>query len=149
MSEVSESRCSECDQIKPITDFYLQSKNPNSRVFGRPWKKCKACVAEQRRQQREADPETWRNRAVDAKLRHLYGIGRDDYEALLRKQRGCCAICGEPPAERRRLHVDHHHGNSAIRGLLCGNCNRGLGYLCDNPEIVLRAADYVAGAVRD
>jgi hypothetical protein len=39
--------------------------------------------------------------------------------------------------------VDHDHKTGKIRGLLCGPCNRGLGYLHDSPELLERLAAYV------
>ena len=35
------------------------------------------------------------------------------------------------------------HKAGAVRGLLCGNCNAGLGMLNDDVELVIRAADYL------
>jgi len=48
-----------------------------------------------------------------------------DYEALLALQGGGCAICGGHP-RTERLHVDHDHKTSEVRGLLCSACNREL-----------------------
>ncbi|QSM04369.1 hypothetical protein PROPHIGD43A-4_59 [Mycobacterium phage prophiGD43A-4] len=55
-------------------------------------------------------------------------------------QRGKCAICGDAPES---LVVDHNHETGAVRGLLCNNCNRCLGLLKDNIEVLTSAAAYL------
>ena len=65
--------------------------------------------------------------------------------AEMREAQKCrCAICGvhETYTSRKLLAVDHDHGTGAVRGLLCGNCNSGLGHFKDNPE-------FLAAAIRD
>ncbi len=57
-------------------------------------------------------------------------------------QDGKCAICRIVPS--RTMAVDHCHDTGAIRGLLCSNCNTGIGLLRDNPEILARAIIYLA-----
>ena len=78
-----------------------------------------------------------------------YGLTRDDFWKLLEKQGGVCAICGtsEPGKGRTRMCVDHCHRTGKVRGLLCGSCNRSIGQLGDDPDILQRAADYLLGAV--
>lgn len=89
----------------------------------------------------------FRRRRHDSMMRHNYGIGLDDYERMLAEQGGGCAICARTPDEEgRRLHVDHDHETGLVRGLLCGNCNRGIGYLGDSHERISSAADYLARA---
>jgi hypothetical protein len=68
--------------------------------------------------------------------------------ALRARQGGRCAICGvlEADAPRGRLHLDHDHGSLAVRGLLCGNCNAGLGQFKDDPNRLLAAIEYLAQA---
>ena len=56
----------------------------------------------------------------------------EDYEALLERQGHACAICERPYDYLRPLHVDHDHGTSHVRGLLCAGCNTGLGKLGDS-----------------
>src|SRR5713226_6164342 len=58
-------------------------------------------------------------------LKTHYGIDANDYEELLKRQNGLCAICGRPRG-KYRLSVDHCHECKKIRGLLCHICNRGL-----------------------
>lgn len=73
-----------------------------------------------------------------------YGITPGDYDQLLAEQDGVCAICAQPESiEGRVLAVDHDHQSGAVRGLLCGRCNRAIGLLLDDPELLTRAANYL------
>lgn len=63
-------------------------------------------------------------------------------------QCGVCAICKEPQSvllkgELKRLAVDHCHKTKKIRGLLCDNCNKGLGLFKDKPELLNSASEYL------
>ena len=95
----------------------------------------------------EADPEGNKARNRRQSVRK-YGLTWDDYEARLAEQGGVCHLCGKPAKPNgvrsaSRLHVDHDHQTGTIRMLLCLNCNRGLGYLADDPDLMDRAAAYV------
>lgn len=72
----------------------------------------------------------------------LYGITVEEYELTLSGQGGVCAICGNPPINRR-LAVDHDHKTGETRGLLCWRCNRTLAALDDNPALALSVAGYL------
>jgi hypothetical protein len=83
----------------------------------------------------------------DYSLKANYGITLDEYEAMVQSQDGKCAICGRVPEGKHNqgsLHVDHDHRTKKVRGLLCSHCNRGLGFLGDSVETLLRAAEYLA-----
>ena len=56
-------------------------------------------------------------------LRRRYGIGEKEFQELLAEQGGVCAICGAPDPQ----HLDHDHRTGWVRGILCFNCNGGLG----------------------
>jgi hypothetical protein len=72
-------------------------------------------------------------------LRRRYGIGLPEFELLLQAQGVVCAICGVAGPE----HVDHDHRSGQVRGILCFNCNGGLGQFSDDPARLYRAAFYV------
>lgn len=62
-----------------------------------------------------------------------HGMALVDYQALVKVQKGRCAICGEKP---ERLCIDHCHVTGRVRGLLCRRCNFQLGGFGENPERV-------------
>ena len=40
--------------------------------------------------------------------------------------------------------LDHKHDESKLfRGILCGNCNRMIGFAKDNPEVLRAGAEYL------
>jgi len=55
-------------------------------------------------------------------LQKKYGLTLTDYDGMLTRQDGLCAICRKPP-KKIRLAVDHDHKTGKVRGLLCGFCN--------------------------
>lgn len=57
-------------------------------------------------------------------LKHKWGLTPEQYDELLNKQNGKCAVCDKHHTEfKSRLAVDHNHLTNEIRGLLCQNCN--------------------------
>jgi hypothetical protein len=72
-------------------------------------------------------------------LKHRYGIGADEFDELVRQQGGVCAICGRENPE----HVDHDHDTGEVRGILCFNCNGGLGQFRDSIDALRAAASYL------
>jgi hypothetical protein len=91
-----------------------------------------------------ADPRAYA-KVRDHRLAKVYRMTEAEYGAMLGAQDGCCAVCGKPAAEAKGgvLDIDHCHATGAVRGLLCGPCNRGIGSLADSPERLRDAADYL------
>jgi len=79
-----------------------------------------------------------------AKITSRYGLKLFEYQELLHKQHGVCAICQKGQGDRR-LAVDHEHVTGKVRGLLCSRCNRSIGAFEDNQTLLLRAAAYLGG----
>ncbi|MBA3652914.1 MAG: endonuclease VII domain-containing protein [Actinobacteria bacterium] len=159
-------RCKHCGDTKSVDLFY---RDTAARDGLRP--ECKACTATRRKawyeqnkgheiarvkawqvanserhlanqRQRRAKPEV-KAREREGYLLRKYGITQARYDELLAKQGGVCAICDRPPSDKISLHVDHSHGDGAIRGLLCFRCNNALGDLGDDPATLKRAIAYL------
>ena len=80
----------------------------------------------------------------DVRLRETFGISIEDYEEMFDSQHGRCAICGKHRNEfKRALAVDHKHDTGEVRGLLCFNCNTGLGKFVDDESNLRRALGYL------
>ena len=93
---------------------------------------------------KEYDRLYWSNK--DNRLRNKYKLPVGQYEIMLQDQNYSCAICLTHISElEKSLCVDHCHNTGQIRKLLCQNCNTGLGQFKDNPEILLRAINYLLG----
>lgn len=82
----------------------------------------------------------------DSYLKREFGISKADYELILARQAGVCAICEKPESEGRSLAVDHDHATGVIRGLLCRKCNTAIGQLGDSADALRRALAYLEGA---
>ncbi|MBU0615832.1 MAG: endonuclease VII domain-containing protein [Nanoarchaeota archaeon] len=77
-----------------------------------------------------------------SRLKSRYGISFEEYDKMLENQRGLCSICFRK--SKAKLHVDHCHKTDKVRGLLCGNCNRAIGLMKDDIEILKNAINYLS-----
>lgn len=138
--------CKTCNKNKPLSQF------PSRGVNGGVRPNCKPCFNEQQRAWREANPDkikkSWRKASAKyvtperrrTKTMRQYGMTNSDYDAILESQGGVCKICRQPSG---RLAVDHCHTTDAVRGLLCRNCNLGLGNFKDDLDIIQSAVLYL------
>lgn len=91
------------------------------------------------------------NYKQDIRLRQMFGITIEQYEAMVKAQGNLCAVCKKPETAKSRWHpdkpknlaVDHSHKTGKIRELLCYRCNAALGYILEDPEIALAMACYI------
>lgn len=82
------------------------------------------------------------------RLRNDFGITTEQFEQMKETQSGCCAICGKhQDVLTKTLCVDHCHSTGKIRGLLCNNCNSGIGFLKDNTTILKAAIKYLEDSI--
>lgn len=76
-----------------------------------------------------------------------YKLTQEDYEKMYVEQNGCCKICNLPApmhsTDRQRLYVDHCHETKKVRGLLCKNCNSGLGQFKESIQSMYKAIEYL------
>ena len=84
------------------------------------------------------------NRIVQ--LRIKYGMTIEDYDKMLAKQGGHCAICDATTpghAGHAYLYVDHNHSTGKVRGLLCHHCNASIGHMKESEELLFKLIDYL------
>ena len=159
--------CTKCNQTKSISDF-----SKNKRIKDGLSYYCKTCFSSINRQVYLNNSEKKKahskaryaankdacialtmkwiknnpRRAKNNSLLKDHGITIEQYEMLFQKQDGKCAICLKHQTELRiRLAVDHCHKTNKIRGLLCDTCNRGIGFLKEDKEILTKAINYLDG----
>ena len=129
-------RCAEC-----WADMRRRyAVTPEEKARKKAYKATPAVREKARAYQREylARPET-RARARE----RLYGISAHEQNALLAAQGGGCGICKTPLSLDRETHLDHDHDTGAVRGFLCGACNRAIGLMKDSPARLRAAAAYL------
>jgi hypothetical protein len=130
--------CAGCSLWKLPADFWKDRSTKTGYQSA-----CKACRSKFRGGARTAEQQKRSNLKK-------YGITLEDYEALHNAQAGVCAICGRPETTRnpkcgmKSLAVDHCHTTGKVRGLLCHNCNRGIGHLQESPEVMAAAVKYLS-----
>jgi hypothetical protein len=84
----------------------------------------------------------------DKERQRRFGITPKKYAELFSQQNGACAICKKPETATRMgkvkaLSVDHCHSTNIVRGLLCSDCNTGIGKLKDDVSIMQSAINYL------
>lgn len=96
---------------------------------------------ENRRRNYELNKEANLQYSREYNLKRKFNLSLDEYDTLLKSQNGVCAICGNTCT--KALAVDHDHTTEKVRGLLCNNCNRGLGHFKDNQQYLQQAITYL------
>jgi len=89
---------------------------------------------------RSLEQPTWQ---AEKHLKENWGLTLNDYDEMLAAQGGGCSICGTSDFGSKRGHIDHDHKTGNIRGILCTNCNNGLGRFKDNIEYLEEAIRYL------
>jgi len=145
---MEEKFCTKCKTTQPIENFY-KPKNRN-RIS-----KCTDCSNKYKLEWSNRNRE--RKKLNERKSYYLktedqrrgaryfkrYRLTLDEYNEILRKQKGVCAICYGLCTKQKHLSVDHCHETNEVRGLLCNACNNLLGRAKDDPDILRNAADYL------
>ena len=134
--------CYKCKKEQPLNLFHKQKAGKYGVTSI-----CKICKKEEYkeygalyRKKNPYDPRKDKNN----KLKYAYGITIEIYEEILEKQNWVCAICGTDGNEKKyNFHVDHCHKTGKVRGLLCSNCNSGIGNLRDSVDLLEKSIEYL------
>lgn len=137
--------CTSCKEEKPLSEYY------NSKIYkdGKGYR-CKVCDAIARKDYEKRHRRTRLSNSRKANRKSKYGLTEDDFKNLKESQRGLCGICGVRMEEYGHVKhksntfcVDHDHITNEVRGLLCANCNRGLGLFKDSVSNLISAIRYL------
>jgi hypothetical protein len=128
-------RCQRCQQVLPEVEFV--TANGKAAKIGSYCLVCNIANSNESRERRHGSGSNYH-------LKRRYGITAEDRRAMQEAQGGVCLICRTQPA----AHVDHDHATGAIRGMLCFNCNGGLGQFKDNVALLEQAVRYLRGELR-
>lgn len=125
--------CFGCDCALPLDQFIRNRNSPDGR--GNYCRPCQGRMSTESRQRLHGTSRHYH-------LMRRYGIGAGDVDRMLDAQAWACPVC-RVTLTLKTAHVDHDHQTGAVRGILCFNCNGGLGQFRDSPEVLRRAADYL------
>jgi len=147
--EAGTKLCPDCQAIKPLDDFPVRGS-------GTLYTYCKVCNSRRAQEwsaknkdRKAATNASWnalnRDRlllkAKESHYRRNYGISRDEAIAMLEAQNFRCAICDNGVSVETMV-VDHCHGSSRVRDILCNLCNISLAPL-ERPEWLKSAMAYL------
>ncbi len=157
---IIEKKCSKCKEIKNVSEFSKDKYIKDGYTC-----RCKKCRNEHYNSYYEKYPEKAKLKNDEQKdnrfkfynsdvgiessrrahLKRMFNITLEKYNIMLAEHNGVCAICGEPEVYYRNkvLCVDHDHKTDKIRGLLCNRCNRSLGLLKDDKNLLISAINYL------
>lgn len=141
--------CTKCGITKQLAEFSL-SRKATATTNAVYRSECKPCNSARAAQWFKDNPGRTTANKRKFNLAKNYGLTVEEYNAMLRRQGGVCAVCGkDEPAEHGRtgkqfrLAVDHCHETGAVRGLLCQKCNRAIGLFGDDPILIRKAISYL------
>lgn len=139
-------KCNACGKEKSVSEFsikrYKKDGSPSYR------ENCKSCVVKKNLDvyHNKGGKEKQKARSFKNNLKK-YNLTPEEYYELLQKQQGVCAICNTNKTLVRKsnynLFVDHCHTTGKVRGLLCHNCNAGLGHFRDSTDFLRKAIGYL------
>lgn len=140
--------CKRCGDWKVLED-YPKDKNSFLGIYSY----CSECANKRARDNhkkiRAKDSEGWqehRKKYRNRYYKNTYGITLENFEAIFQAQDCRCAICLcelDIDLDSKKAHLDHNHTTGKIREILCVRCNKGIGYLQEDIDIMESAISYL------
>ena len=135
-TKLRSKRCPKCGETKTENEWNFKDKE--HKLFSTYCKACdrvrKTLSARERFKDRgNRKKENFRQRLWK------YGLTKETYHDLMVKAGHCCEIC----STKENLVIDHCHGTSDVRGILCWSCNVALGHFKDSKNNLQKAIDYL------
>lgn len=138
-SEKPLRKCRHCGaEAKTPSELSIFVRASGDNKFGRH-NECKSCKNKRQTKAYKLQPLIKRCKK--------FGITIEQYEEMVSIQNNSCAICRKHKDDfsgrGNNFHIDHCHTTGKLRGLLCSNCNTGLGQFKDDGEIMKNAIEYI------
>lgn len=133
--------CKACDSFKLKTEFHKDSSSKRGHAYY-----CKVCANSRSRKWTANNGHTqqYRESKWDSYYKFKYKISLEERTNLIKSQDYKCVICDAPiNITGCHTHTDHCHTTGKLRGILCTNCNRGLGSFHDNIDHLKKAIMYL------
>lgn len=137
--------CKRCSTSKPESEF---QRNAGARDGLQAY--CRPCATEARRDWARRNPDrvtriTPEENRRRSRYNHMLKRGiRVTWEQFVELDAvTACQVCGSEDPGLKRPPIDHDHATGEVRGVLCNQCNRGVGMFRDDPWLLRRMADYL------
>ena len=127
--------CTKCKVLKSLENYNKYAHKNYLKAI------CKECEVQRAQTWNSDNKEKLKRSSRNSSFKRKYDITLDQYEDIAKSQNNKCLICEEET--KRNLAVDHCHETGKIRGLLCMNCNIGLGHFKDDIINLRKAISYL------
>lgn len=125
-------------------EYYQENKARICAVNAEWRKKNYAHYRERRKlylkERKAKNKEVIQKKEKQSRLLRQYNISLEQFDEMVASRNGMCDICGKKMAEP---FIDHCHRHNIVRGLLCEECNFGIGLFQDSPYVILSAILYL------
>mgnify|MGYP003920597693 CR=1 FL=1 len=144
-------RCPECmKEERRLAQLRSYANDPeHAQARSRKWREqnleqAREATRRYMAKQRRENPEAARR----AKLRSTYKLTDEELDAVFERAKGACEACGILFGDDQATKpvIDHDHDTGVVRGVLCANCNSGIGMMGDDPERLRQAAAFIERA---
>lgn len=130
-----QKQCTGCKEVKPHTEFHRNKGNASGLV-----EKCRTCKTAKHKADYAINKHKLDSSNRRSYYRLQYGLTLEQVEQMKLTQDNKCKIC---LTELTTPRVDHCHVTNKVRGLLCHNCNVGLGHFKDSIPLLDKAKEYL------
>jgi hypothetical protein len=127
--------CKKCKQEQPLCEYSFDFEAAKFKET------CNTCTANKIKEKKKELTKEENQRL--ANYCYNYNITTEEYYKLEESQHFLCSIC-KKPTPNKFFCVDHDHKTSNVRGLLCKNCNLGLGHFKDDISVMSSAIEYIS-----
>jgi len=157
--ELTNKPCNGCGVVYDINEYSIR---PDGRGGHKRRSRCKKCECEDSKNRRINWTDEERKKVARKKKEYgqnnkdkarrwgmraswkKMGFDPDYIEQYVNEQPQVCQICGaKSNGKYRRMYIDHCHNTNQLRGMLCANCNFGLGNFMDDVDTLKKAIEYL------